>query len=801
MLALGGLCAIGGWVRAAGTRSSVASALAGVLIAPLVALAGAAFAMGVLGGFLHGWQTHDLAGLPIGFGCRPAGQAELMRLEVLGLPSQTADGSRFDAKVVSIREGCAALLGQRLRVSWKAATWPSAGQRIVAQARLRPIRGSVSPGAFDIELNLARRGIRVSAYLTQTLAVSEPRGFGARTLSRVRLAVRRALEAMPFEHRGVLLALLTGDSALIPRASWVLLQATGTVHLLVISGLHVGLVAVGLLFIVRGFVGLFALLQRRVSDSNVRWQLGGRVNRRVAEGLLAALLLSGYVVFVGAGIAAVRALLMVGVVIFAWSAGRQVSVSSLLVVAGAAVVASEPGAGLAAGFWLSFGLVSWLLVKGAATAHRQSDGVSEETRSLVRRGWLMIRTLLALHLGCSLVLVPLLAWLGLPIALVSPVANLLAVPVVTLLLVPLVLCGGLLLLFSAQASSWVFGLADAVADAVLLGLDLLGATLPLVSPPELTGVGYVTFGGLLVAALLPASGALRIAAGSVLIYVCYAESPSSWSALTRAHTVQIGRGEFVVQLLDVGQGLAAVVQTTSQTLLYDTGARFPSGFNFAEAVIGPALQASAVTTLDALIISHHDLDHAGGLDYVIKRYDPQRLIGGIRDAGCEHAGRLAGWQVDGVQFLVVQHRGGVTSNDRSCVLVIRGLTKSAVIAGDIESNAERALLAQLPQSIDLLVVPHHGSKTSSTTDFVAALRPAIALISSGFGNRFGHPHQEVVERYLRVGAQVLSTAELGTLQWRSQSAGMEVISARRQRLRRWQLGAPLVLDKSSGSAN
>lgn len=747
---------------------------AGIGRSCLIGLLGATLSSGWLAYHLHAWQSESrvLAATPtenrVRDRCPTIAERQLVRLEVVGLPSRTPDGSRFDARVLRQRDACAALVGKSLRVSWKAASWPVAGTRILAEVRLRAVRGSVSPGAFDHELHLARRGIRYSAYIVRALSVSLP-GSGVTTqVARVRLGLRHALAGMGLENSGVLLALLTGDSSMLERKRWELLQATGTVHLLVISGLHVGLVAAGLLVIVRG-------LKRLLGWGVLVWRPQNRATGRWFEAAWVLVLLSGYVLFVGAGVAAVRAGIMFAVVVLAWSSGRAVLASALLVLVIGAVLVADPGAGLAQGFWLSFGLVAWLVLRE------------------VPARWSLGRALLTLHIGCALVLIPMLAWLGLPIALVSPVANLLSVPVVTLVLVPLVLTGGILLFAWPTAGELVFWLADQVAAALLTGLSFIAKVLPQANLPVLTGYGYLALGLLLLAVLLPIAGRVRFCLASfVLVLLCSAGPGNSWSLLRTAQPNTLEPGEFGVQVLDVGQGLAVIVTTANQTLLYDTGARFPSGFNYGDAVILPALNTQGLLTLEATIISHHDLDHAGAVQQILAQYSPERQIGVVPEASCGVSGSALTWQANGVRFDVLQHTESASSNDRSCILVVRGAHKTAVLAGDIEATAERALLQDLPAGIDLLVVPHHGSRTSSTFEFVDRLRPRLALVSAGFKNRFGHPHADVVARFVSAGACVLNTAEQGTIQWRSDQRFLRVRAARQTRRRRWQLGAALV---------
>jgi len=279
--------------------------------------------------YLHSWQRDTLAQVEQqpAADCQIAASRKLLRLEVVGLPSRTADGSRFDARVLAQRFDCLDLTGQRVRVSWKAARWPIAGMQILAEVRLRAVRGSVSPGAFDHELHLARRRIRHSAYIVRSFSVTAPRRQGTGRVARLRLMLRHKLAALPLDHPGILLALLTGDSSLLTRERWDLLQITGTVHLLVISGLHVGLVAGLLLLLIRGFGRVLQF-----------WLPASPLPGRWFDAMFLLLLLSGYVLFVGAGIAAVRALVMLGVVILAWSSGRAVLASALLLLLVSVVV-------------------------------------------------------------------------------------------------------------------------------------------------------------------------------------------------------------------------------------------------------------------------------------------------------------------------------------------------------------------------------------------------------------------------------------------------------------------------------
>jgi len=290
--------------------------------------------------------------------------------------------------------------------------------------------------------------------------------------------------------------------------------------------------------------------------------------------------------------------------------------------------------------------------------------------------------------------------------------------------------------------------------------------------------------------LLPLPLMLRGAAGSAVLIWLINTSQSLPLGTTEAVATP-DYGDFNLQMLDVGQGLSVVVGTAEAMILYDTGASFPSGFNYVDSVIVPALSRRKVIRLDALVVSHSDNDHAGGAAAVLEHFSPRRLAGAIPFIeSCQwHHGTQTS---KGVELQLFNFEQGGSGNDRSCVLLIRGAHARALLAGDIETSAERALLDQLPNGVDVVSVPHHGSATSSSEEFVRKLQPGLALVSAGFNNRFGHPNAEVVRRYQAVGSRVMNTAYEGTMSWESADVGV-VISARKQRLNHWRLAAPVAV--------
>ena len=728
----------------------------------------------------------------------------MMRLRVEGLPVNHQGGARFDARVLDVasnnpRRTCQGLRQQWLRLGYRGAQ-VRPNQILLAQVQLRPIRGSVSPGAFDQELHAASRGILLGGYVVRGYSVSyrdiqQSWRFAAGPFpwllqghfADARFAWREYFAASQLKFAGILLALATGDASLVRPDQWQLLQDSGTVHLLVISGLHVGLIGAVLFYLLHPV----ALLLLQLIPNSLSWL--------PVHALLVSAATYIYVLWVGSGIPAQRAWIMLTLLLLGWSAARRLPPSTLILCAFLGIVILQPLAGLTIGFWLSFALVAWLLV-GPKTAPFSFDS-QENTLSGRLKTW---RSGFYTHLQISLVLVPLLAWFDLPVALAAPVANLIAVPFVTLLLVPLILFGTALmplvpqlayscLVISDQLTAWLFtGLASAVSNLAAISLPTFGYT------------SLVCLSLLLTAVLLPVAVLFR--AAILIVLAVWLVNPDLGLRATDSLVDRSpAEGEFILQVLDVGQGLSVIVRTAEAVVLYDTGARFPSGFSFAEAVVKPALRRLGVSKLDALVISHPDDDHAGGADLISDAFRPEQRAGlwvsaapgdGLKESRSCHwqskNGVSHSWRSGGVELLLRSFEAGESTNDRSCILWIKGASAQALLAGDIEADAEAQLHDQLPFGVDLLVVPHHGSLTSSTRAFVNRLHPGLAVVSAGYENRFGHPNELVVERYRSVGARVLNTAYEGTMDWSSTDVA-SVASARQLRLKRWRLGVPLLI--------
>jgi competence protein ComEC len=261
--------------------------------------------------------------------------------------------------------------------------------------------------------------------------------------------------------------------------------------------------------------------------------------------------------------------------------------------------------------------------------------------------------------------------------------------------------------------------------------------------------------------------------------------------------VPIGEGAFAATFIDVGQGLAVLVRTRDHALLYDAGARYPSDFDLGKAAVLPTLRALGVAHLDRIVVSHGDNDHAGGVAAVAREYPHAEVIGGEPGRGdIDLRQCLAGesWTWDGVLLRVVsptaESVGAVRSdgdNDRSCVISIEGRGGRLLLTGDISRRVESWVAAAIGENERPLVlgVPHHGSKSSSSFEFIAALKPTLAIISAGWRSRFGHPHPEVVARYADAGVELANTAQEGALRVSFPAEGAPAAESERDRRRRY----------------
>lgn len=695
-----------------------------------------------------------------------ARQQAVIEALILDLPKPMERGLRFDVQVDRVLEPAATALPHRLRLSWyHTDATPKAGERWRFQVKLRAPRGQANPGGFDYEQWLFAENLRAVGYvrnsaMNQRLAAGAALSPGVwRQMIHDRLAT--ALAASP--RAGLIQALTLGVDDAITAQQWEVLRNTGTAHLIAISGSHIGLIA-----------ALAFVVARAIATRCGFW---APPRLAAGVGLLAAVL---YSALAGFSIPTQRALIMVGIAMGAVILQRHTDSLHLLALALLAVVLYDPWAVLAPGFWLSFGAVA-LIAYGLSNRIAVSRPAPGRIGAALAQGRRALVTLWTINWVTSLGLAPFLIAYFRQIPLVSPLANLLAVPVLGTLLVPLCLFGAVLLPIYPAGGAGCLGVADALLAALWPVLETLAdqpwsqwrqAEPPLWTlPPALVGAVW----------LLAPRGIPARWLGLLL-----------WLPILTLRPERLPVGTFRLTLLDVGQGLAAVVETRHKTLVFDTGPRFGPDFDMGGAVVEPYLRHQGIAHLDTLVVSHGDNDHSGGAASLLRRIgatevyasDWERLPPKPAPRPCQ-AGQHWGW--DGVDFAMLGPVTiGIKDNDNSCVLQIAGRNGKALLTGDIEQAAEQRLIEHYGEKLrsDILVVPHHGSKTSSSAAFLDRVRPRYALIPAGYLNRFGFPHRAVLERYRAIGSETLNTADWGAI--RVEPDGTHPMGYREIRRRYWQ---------------
>lgn len=654
------------------------------------------------------------------------GETRWLQGRVVGLPEPGEGVTRFYLEDARAPRDA---LPARLRLAWYGAPPLAAGEVWRLAVNLKRPRGLVNPQGFDYEAWLTAR--RIGA--TGTVKAGE-RLAAAAGLAGWRDALRQRLLAADARGQGgALAALVLGDGSGLDDGDWQVLQATGTVHLLVISGQHVMLLA-GLLY-------ALVFLMQRYGAWPRRWPW------LPCACVLAMLGALGYGLLAGFEVPVQRACVMLAVVLLWRWRFRQLGVWSPLLAALSLVLLGEPLASLQPGFWLSFAAVALL-----AWCFSGRLGASGGWRAALRLQWAM-----------SLGLLPLLLALGLPVSLSGLFVNLLAVPWVGFGVVPLALLGTLLLPVPGVGAAllWLAGLQ---LDWLFAALGWLAARAPawqgMAAPWWALGLGQL--GVLLL--LAPAGLRVRLPGALLLLPMLFPAAP------------ELPAGQAEVRVLDVGQGLAVLVRTRGHALLYDAGPA-ARGFDSGEKVVLPALRGLGVRALDLLLLSHADRDHAGGAAALLAGLPVARLLSG--EAAALRLGRPVeacrdgeAWEWDGVRFVAWQAALAGNANDASCLLRVEAAGERLLLTGDIGVAGERQLLADgRDLRAEWLLAAHHGSRSSSSAQFVAAVAPAAVLLSRGWRNPFGHPHPAVLARYRAAGASIYDSARLGALRLRLGSRG------------------------------
>jgi competence protein ComEC len=745
---------------------------------------------------------------------------------VAGLPVRTHDGLRF---VFELARSIAPAdrFPRRFLLHLPARTGVTRvqpGESWRFRVRLRRVHRTVNFHAPNVEASLLERDIRATGTVRGRpeplrLAAYEFAGISGREDNRppvarrvaigidaLRFAVRERIEAaLPgAPHLGIVVALAIGDQSLIADADRRHFTRTGTGHLISVSGLHVSLVAGAL-------ASLVSLAWRRMPGLAGRaplWWATPRVS--AMAGALAALAYAG---LAGFGVPALRAFTMLVAAAAAMVMGRQLAVSTVLAWALGIVVFVDPWAVLSAGFWLSFGAVSAILFATSGRIDvRARDALSATRpagRSPAYSAWRVAWSSTwgsALHSAwrtqwaVTIALVPLTLFWFAQIPLVGPLANALAIPWASLVTTPLTLVA---IILPAPLDAWTWHLAHATLTVLMRTMGWFGAPAWAVLPlraPDLPMLLLATAGALWW--LMPPGWPLRAMAWLLwLPLLVPGERPEA--------------GEFRLTAFDVGQGGAVLIETHAHRLLFDTGPRYGGGSDAGRAILLPALAAAGVGRLDRLVVSHADADHAGGAASLARtiRIDSLRASladddplwhGGDaspdRDAGSSgsdfadarrcRAGES--WEWDGIRFAMLWPDAstvaqGKARNAASCVLHVSNGRVAALLPGDIEAAQERTLVEHNAAALraDLLMAPHHGSRTSSSERFLDAVAPRDVVFQAGYRNRFGHPHAVVAARYVARGTRVHRSDRDGAVRASSRRDRFEFERCRESRRRYW----------------
>lgn len=751
-----------------------AAALVGAVVAwrarrggriPALGLVLALAAAGAGGGWA-GWRAAPL----VGEGVAQALMGPTIELTgtVAELPRQHPDGFSFVFDVErAMLDGRAVAVPRRVMLGWHRGLHEGelragpprdlvAGQRWQLAVRLGPPVGLMNPHGFDLELWLFEQGIRgVGQVRARVDGGAVFLGASWRhPVERLRGVVRRALfERVPDARAaGVLAGLALGDQPSIDTRDWDTFRRTGIAHLLAVSGLHITMFAWGAAWAVRGAWRRSVRALRRV-DAQTAGRWGGLA------------LATAYAVFSGWGVPAQRTVVMLAVVTVLKGRTCAWPWPLIWLASAVAVVAVGPWALLQAGFWLSFAAVGLLMLSSPAREVPKSiDANTTRWTRLRDWTWEGARTQLRAALG----LAPLAALFFNQVSLVGFGANLLAIPWVTAVCTPLALLGIVL------PPAWSLGALS--VQGMTAALQAASAW-PAAVWPVAAAPAWVHAGALSGAALAMSAAPRRLRVWALPLCV-----PLLAPALAPVPT-----GDMDVLAVDVGQGTAVMVRTAGHTLLFDSGPQYSPDTDAGSRVLVPLLQALGVSRIDELLLSHSDLDHVGGAAAVLKGLPILALRSSLPSDHALHAQVpvsrpcLDGqrWVWDGVRFEVLHpaprdleraQAGYLKPNGVSCVLrVVAANGRAVLITGDIEFEQEWALVRRQGEALrsDVLLVPHHGSTTSSTAEFLQAVRPSLALIQTGWRNRYGHPAPSVLERYRALGIPVLTSPACGAWQWRS----------------------------------
>ena len=689
----------------------------------------------------HGWWAHTQLSQQL-----PAaleGRDIAVIGEIISSPQRNSRAQRFEFYIYSSDAGFAR---RKVLLNYYGESLFHAGQLRQFTVRLNKPHGYINAGAFDYEAWLFQKKIAARGYVRLNSPVTLL-GHNTHSIEALRASIRQSfqLQANKMSTSAALLALTFGERSEFGRSQWRLFTETGTNHLFVISGLHIGMVAAISFW-------MMSLLHPLVFSG-----AAGIPRQKLAAcaALVGALL---YSLLAGFTLPTQRAFIMIAIFMSGYLSQRPSPVSFRFLLALACVLTLNPLAGMSAGFWLSFLAVAALLgfLPGlpARAEHVDADIDSRPRRQLLKK---FVKPQIVVFLG---LLVPVVIWTG-QLSLLAPLVNIFAIPLVGFVVVPLCLAGLLASLLVPEVSLLLLSGADYLLRSLFFAMHYVVSTfgqwsILQLAPLSVGAICAASVGVLLM--LLTQSMSYRFLCVPLLLPVFL---PA---------TVEPEVDTLSVYILDVGQGLAVILKTRHHTVIYDTGAGENAESNLGTSVIVPVLKHLGVRSVDAVVVSHGDNDHAGGLPGILAELPVTRLYSGELEQSLpvERRQCLAGehWRWDAVDFSFLHpQEAGPADNNHSCVLQVRVGEHRLLLPGDIEARVERELAIRYGDALRSAIVlaPHHGSNTSSSYAFIKRLQPRYVVFSAGYHNSFGHPASPIVARYKELGAQVFTTSETGML--------------------------------------
>ncbi len=677
------------------------------------------------------------------------GQPMLVQGKVIGLPQYDERSVRFDFAITKANNE----MPDKIRLSWY---FPEqqvkAGQHWRLKVKLKKPHGRYNPSGFDYERWLFMKNIGATGYVRNKPAaqlIEQDTIWLNIDVLRQQISDKLTGIAGQTESFGLIKALILGERGRITDRQWEVFRNTGTVHLLAISGLHIGLVF--------GFTYVLVLkaVCRLTVDSPQLYAV-----------IFSLMIAFFYSALAGFSLPTQRALLMLTVAMAGIIWQRNIPVLTILAWAMLLVVIIDPLSVLSASFWLSFFAVVLIVYSLAARLGKASywGGV------------------LKIHWVTALGLAPLLLFYFMQVSIIAPAANLISVPVVSLLVVPICLIAVILMF-----------VLPAIAEQLLLLVNeilvLLSMLLSAISDLPYTSV---SFSGMTVYSLF-------FAIIGVFIILLPKGLPARWLGLVffipmiNVNQQKLAPGHVSMTVLDVGQGLSAVIQTSNHVLVFDAGARYSKQFDMGDAVVIPFLKRSGISNIDTLLISHGDNDHIGGAVSVLEQIPVEKILTSIPYMLESYspvlclAGQTWVWDQVNFEILSPAKPGLINNNNQSCVLKINSKYGNILLTGDIEAETENWLVNRYTSGLKskVLIAPHHGSKTSSTLSFLNTVKPEIIIIPSGYRNRYSFPHHEVLQRYQHVNANWFNTASKGAVTVDLKDKPLQVYSARDRRSKYW----------------